>query len=118
MKEAEVPEVKWAGHLKHLLMGKMLDAKARNVPEDSQNDYWAVKEALLNTSGLSTVECVANFFSMNYKQSGSWTKFGRKAEFQAERLFHGCLMLKEATAWLVLARMFTACNQGQLHQNA
>ena len=80
MKEAEVPEVKWAGHLKHLLM-KMLDVFVRKVPEDSQNDYWAVKKALMNASGLSTVESVANIFSMNYKQSGSWMEFGRRAEF-------------------------------------
>ena len=64
---------------------------------------WAVKEALLNASGLSTVDVVDNFFSMNYKQSGSWMEFGRMAEFQAERLFYACLTLKEATARLVLA---------------
>ena len=104
MKKAEMAEDKWPMQLEMLLTGKVLEALAQHVPVEAKNDYWALKEALLNAMGFSIVECVNAIFQEK-KPDGSWAEVSRKIQFQVERMQKGCITLAEANSRLVINRL-------------
>ena len=61
MKEAEIPMDEWPQHLRPLLTGKALASYSKNVPGSVKSDYYLMKEALLDSLGLTVYQLGPNF---------------------------------------------------------
>ena len=51
MKETGIAEAEWPARLRRLQTGKALTSYSRDVPEESKNDYYKLKESLIRSNG-------------------------------------------------------------------
>ena len=95
MKEAGIAEAEWPARLGLLLTGKSLTSYSRDVPEESKNDYYKLKEALLEAMGLSQGRCRSDLWTFTKKSTESWQETARTLEFMIGRCLEGCESLKD-----------------------
>ena len=83
-------EKDWPLHLRTtLLMGNTPSAYSRNVLDDAKQDFWSLREVLLDSlMGLSVDERAEHFFYMqDRRQSKTWPEQGHLADFQVKMHF-------------------------------
>ena len=86
LNEAGILVQQWAKRLKPILIGKALNAYARNVPEYSKGDYNRVKEALLNALGITHTQCLVELFRYEKKRKLTMPEAIYQVEFILARL--------------------------------
>ena len=90
-------------------MERVLATYANNIQAEAKEEYYGLKEALLEALRMTTEQCRLDNWTMTKKYGDLWQEMAREIDSVVKRMVQGCKTVEEVSNMMCLHKCLSLC---------